>query len=196
MTDTRERLIELLKDGGVRDFPFNAALADHLIANGFFEELQNEAYDLGVDSALHNHFGLSWDDAAGLRKEIARLQAASRWIPVTERLPENDYGKHWKERNRYLVRFEPSGLMCVAHYGYKEYDWWIDGHDCVLSATNFKEVTHWMPLPEPPKEDVCCKDCKHLMFSGCYGECAKGHKGIVNPNDTCGNGVRKPPKGE
>jgi hypothetical protein len=32
--DDREKLIELLKSGGVRDFPFNAALADHLIANG------------------------------------------------------------------------------------------------------------------------------------------------------------------
>ena len=34
MNNTREKLIELLKSGGVRDFPFNAALADHLIANG------------------------------------------------------------------------------------------------------------------------------------------------------------------
>ena len=76
-----------------------------------------------------------------------------KWIPVTERLPKNDYGKHWKERKYYLVRVNPSGLMYVAHYGYKEYDWWIDEHDCVLSATSFKEVTHWMPLPEPPKEE-------------------------------------------
>ena len=30
----RERLIELLKDGGVRDFPYVNALADHLLANG------------------------------------------------------------------------------------------------------------------------------------------------------------------
>ena len=77
-----------------------------------------------------------------------------KWISVKDRLPENDYGKHWKERKYYLVRFAPSGLMCVAHYGYKEYDWWIDEHDCVLSATNFKEVTHWMEitnLPQPPK---------------------------------------------
>ena len=82
---------------------------------------------------------------------IANGVTVQKWIPVTERLPENDYGKHWKERRHYLVRFNPSGLMCVAHYGYKEYDWWIDEHDCVLSATNYKEVTHWMPLPEPPK---------------------------------------------
>lgn len=34
MDNTREKLINLLKSGGVRDFPFNAALADHLIANG------------------------------------------------------------------------------------------------------------------------------------------------------------------
>ena len=34
MPNTREKLMELLKSGGVRDFPFNAALADHLIAHG------------------------------------------------------------------------------------------------------------------------------------------------------------------
>ena len=75
MDNTREKLIELLKDGGVRDFPFVAALADHIIASAFIQEIQNEAYDLGVDSALHNHFGLSWEDAAGLRKEIKQLPA-------------------------------------------------------------------------------------------------------------------------
>ena len=82
---------------------------------------------------------------------IANGVTVQEWISVDDRLPENDYGKHWKERKHYLVRLEPSGLMCVAHYGYKEYDWWIDGRDCVLSPTNFKEVTHWMPIPEPPK---------------------------------------------
>ena len=75
----------------------------------------------------------------------------SKWIPVTERAPENDYGKHWKDRKHYLVLYQPSGLMCVANYGYKQYDWWIDSHGCVMSETNYKEVTHWMPLPEPPK---------------------------------------------
>ena len=32
--DVRKKLVELLKSGGVRDFPFNAALADHLIDHG------------------------------------------------------------------------------------------------------------------------------------------------------------------
>ena len=32
---------------------------------------------------------------------------------------------------------------------------------------------------------VQCKDCKHLMFTDCYGECSKGHRGIVKPDDSC-----------
>ena len=32
---------------------------------------------------------------------------------------------------------------------------------------------------------VYCKDCKNLMFSDCYGECAESHKGIVQPDDYC-----------
>lgn len=38
---------------------------------------------------------------------------------------------------------------------------------------------------------VRCKDCKFLMFSDCYGECRRGHFGIVSPNDYCSGGVRK-----
>lgn len=39
--------------------------------------------------------------------------------------------------------------------------------------------------------NVLCKDCEHLMFSDCYGECSKAHKGIVNPDDTCDYGIRR-----
>ena len=38
---------------------------------------------------------------------------------------------------------------------------------------------------------VRCKECKHLMFSDCYGECGKGHMGIVRPDDFCSYGERK-----
>ena len=37
---------------------------------------------------------------------------------------------------------------------------------------------------------VRCKDCKHLMFSDCYGECEKGYLGIVSPDDFCSYGER------
>lgn len=42
--------------------------------------------------------------------------------------------------------------------------------------------------------DVKCVNCAHLMFSDCYGECSKGYKGIVSPNDSCGRGEPKTPK--
>lgn len=38
---------------------------------------------------------------------------------------------------------------------------------------------------------VRCKECKHLMFSDCYGECRIGHMGIVQPDDFCSRGERK-----
>ena len=74
----------------------------------------------------------------------------TKWIPVSKRLPKNDYEKPWTERKHYLV-FTFFGRMMVARFGSKEYLWWVDGHDCVISDRNFGSVTHWMPLPKPPK---------------------------------------------
>ena len=75
---------------------------------------------------------------------IANGVTVQRWIPVTERLPDNDYGKHWKERKYYLVRLAPSGLMCVAHYGYKEYGWWIEKNIRRIAVKCF--VLTWINL--------------------------------------------------
>ena len=57
----------------------------------------------------------------------------SKWIPVTERLPED---------NVQVLACTKHGKPFTAHcaYGGK---WKVSG-----SVT----VTHWMPLPEPPKE--------------------------------------------
>ena len=44
------------------------------------------------------------------------------------------------------------------------------------------------------KNDIRCVECKHLMFSDCYGECSKAYKGIVRPDDSCGKGERKEDK--
>ena len=44
---------------------------------------------------------------------------------------------------------------------------------------------------EECESHVCCKDCKYLMFSDCYGECSKAHKGIVAPYDYCNYGERR-----
>ena len=38
---------------------------------------------------------------------------------------------------------------------------------------------------------VHCKDCKHLMFSDCYGECGAARMRIVSPYDFCSYGERR-----
>ena len=67
---------------------------------------------------------------------------------------------------------------------------------------NRKEITKKLSeLTETNAAAVCdtqevvrCKDCKHLMFSDCYGECSQTHKGIVQPDDFCGYGKRRDEK--
>ena len=61
-----------------------------------------------------------------------------QWIPVTERLPEDE--------KKVLCILE-DGFFCILEW--KSWDWlWNDGHNVYAE----KDVTHWMPLPQPPKE--------------------------------------------
>lgn len=60
------------------------------------------------------------------------------WISVKERLPD--------EVDTYLV-YGRYGIEFALYYGDGE---WLTCED-LTNITRF--VTHWMPLPEPPKED-------------------------------------------
>ena len=65
-----------------------------------------------------------------------------RWIPVTERLPDAEYGD---VSERVLVT-DGKDVAIVE---------WFSFEECApfWGYTGFgKDVTHWMPLPEPPKE--------------------------------------------
>lgn len=149
MPDIKQKLIELICSteygnssliGNNFQKGFIEKIADHIIASDFIQEIQNEAYDLGVDSALHNHFGLSWEDAAGLRKEIARLQEATKWIPVMERLPE----VAWRVLVTDGTNVNFGYTLCIGIKGVSPW--------CTPSPVMPDKVTHWMPLPPPPKE--------------------------------------------
>ena len=65
---------------------------------------------------------------------IAELEAAQRWIPVGERLPE---------KAKFVLVVDDRGFMDVDYLWNVE----IGGDGFMCSAAT---VTHWMPLPESP----------------------------------------------
>ena len=69
-----------------------------------------------------------------LTAENAALREKKRWISVTEKTPEYDMPQ---------LALNADGDALIANYAYGEwFDTW--GQDV--------EVTHWMPLPDAPKE--------------------------------------------
>jgi hypothetical protein len=92
-------------------------------------ESMSEAYD-----KLSRHM----DDLAALMP---------RWIPVSERLPEQKatIGKHVFSAD---VLGTEGFTFRRAYYNYTA-KVWLDGNE----KQEWPEITHWMPLPEPPKEE-------------------------------------------
>lgn len=80
---------------------------------------------------------------AALQKEIEKLRRqVPRWIPVTERLPEDRSDvlvvAYWHERwGVYMGWCAPERAAWSVHIG--------------IGDRNDVAVTHWMPLPEPPE---------------------------------------------
>lgn len=68
--------------------------------------------------------------------EIPAADVRPRWISVEERLPEHGW---------YLA-YGPTIKMEVLHFHSVEEVWSSERYYNI-------EVTHWMPLPEPPKEE-------------------------------------------
>lgn len=71
--------------------------------------------------------------------------SVNRWIPCSERLPEeNEYVLAFVKRKHSISRAILSVLI--------EGEWKIGVNDCSGGFNVVGVITHWMPLPEPPKE--------------------------------------------
>ena len=92
----------------------------------------------------------------GFRKKIEELEAkittdnnaGSKWIPVTERLPTFDDLPDYAEYDYHLV--------CCKNFitGKRTVRPALASHDGFADKflISCHGATHWMPLPEPPKE--------------------------------------------
>ena len=73
------------------------------------------------------------------------IDTAPRWVRCEEELPKN-------VANRVLAYCQ-NGVMYAAHYEGGETDkWYMNIGTRWEEGTGNLTVTHWMPLPEPPKE--------------------------------------------
>lgn len=83
---------------------------------------------------------------AALQREIEKLRGQlPRWIPVTERLPEDRSDvlvvAYWHERwGVYMGWCAPERVAWSVHIG--------------IGDRSDIAVTHWMPLPEPPEVEL------------------------------------------
>jgi len=91
--------------------------------------------ELAKDLERSKDFEAFWQHEAeeALRRFQVAVANKPRWIPVTERLPEKHEFVLVKSK---LVKMKTDFIS-------------NDGHWYTTPA-----VTHWMPLPEPPKEET------------------------------------------
>lgn len=64
----------------------------------------------------------------------------SKWISVNDRLPDD---------GQVVLFHERGGVIYCAEYSVV-----VDGHAWCIDHYDFEanDVTHWMPLPDPPEE--------------------------------------------
>ena len=120
-----------------------------------YDELIKRLRETSIDFGESDHVSVMLIEAADAIEELWKLfQSAEKdnakltawyvekcnkhkWIPVTERLPE--------ESGHYLVCYR-SG----KYVSWIQIDYWLN--DRFLGGDHEKQVTHWMALPEPPKD--------------------------------------------
>lgn len=92
------------------------------------------------DGTCRNDLNAIEKDALAL---IQQLEAqAPRWISVEERLPEDE------KDVAVIVKLQKGNWMYLTAFRLPYGGWWINKG----AGLDYAEITHWMPLPEPPEE--------------------------------------------
>lgn len=104
-----------------------------------------ERYKISDPASLYElDTNLACNMAIRAMEEIERLKAEQpKWIPVEERLPEKCDFYLVRDFGEIKMNGKKIGLTKVMMFYPEEKQW--EKHN--------EDVTHWMPLPKPPKED-------------------------------------------
>lgn len=79
---------------------------------------------------------------------IANGVTVKQWIPVTERLPDV-----WQHPGDDEHVGEPIDFIVFIHGALIPTTLWFNGESFFDESGYLYNVTHWMPMPEPPKGD-------------------------------------------
>lgn len=125
----RNRRICIQNGGDLEtDFPIMKEAADAI------EELQAavDGYEANIDVEFVKEDGHE------------RIRFVPKWISVKERLPEH--------LTSVIVHRKDGGIFMWEYFNTSPTDeCWIDDS---MNVYSFYDVTHWMPLPEPPEEET------------------------------------------
>jgi len=110
-----------------------------------------------------NDYPLLGEAANAIEELLQKTQQLPRWIPVTEALPESG-GSYIVYLRSFKGKTDLGYVIGNLSYPTEMYFnkgqmLWVgenESYNAVLSAVdteNEYHVTHWMPLPEPPKEE-------------------------------------------
>lgn len=85
-----------------------------------------------------------------LTEKVSQLEAAQpKWISVEDRLPEDNLNVLV-----YAIGDNENSVIAMTGYTHKMYGYNIEGWRSPWQYFFYEyKITHWMPLPEPPKED-------------------------------------------
>lgn len=118
------------------------------------------------NECINGYIRQSADQIERDQKEIEALREKQQWIPVAERLPEELVLVNvvWVNRVPEPYYEKIKGVPFSGTACFFEERWYWDspivldllseyGKDDPDLVDDAVDITHWMPLPEPPKED-------------------------------------------
>ena len=124
--DVREKLVEIMEDLGCNN-----------------EYCKDCEFCNDIDGCVHGRKEIIAD------RLIANGVTVQEWISVKDRLPDN------KEHDWVLAQVvEDNGYMHipkVMEYRQSRNDWFEETYGWLSEHNGLFSVTHWMPLPPPPK---------------------------------------------